>query len=169
MRCCAKICTHNTHPTQKTSPRFVSRDYAGYTAPTRQHELDNTDQESTCPEKSRPWTGNRSFARRAKKVQNEAFWVAPGRLITRVPARPKNLTMTESLQHNIHRYNHQKYKVQLLCIIYIYIYIYNTQYSYLFAIKTGAVLVGIPFQYSSQNTGQRYDAISRLPHLLRYQ
>ena len=45
----------------KIQPRKLVRDHAGYTAPTRQHELsieptDHTDQEYICPERSRSWS-----------------------------------------------------------------------------------------------------------------
>ena len=40
--------------------------HAGHTAPTRQHELDHTDQESICPERSRSWNGNRRSVRGVK-------------------------------------------------------------------------------------------------------
>ena len=41
MRCCLQI-----------QPRKSVLDRADYTAPARQHELDNTDQEYICPERS---------------------------------------------------------------------------------------------------------------------
>ena len=41
MRCCAgSVCFSSTDPTQETCPIV---DHAGYTAPTRQRELDHTD------------------------------------------------------------------------------------------------------------------------------
>ena len=48
-------------------PREHALDYAKHTAPTRQHELehtdhtDHTDQEYICPERSRSYSGNRSY------------------------------------------------------------------------------------------------------------
>ena len=63
MRCCAgSVCS--THPTQE---RRSTVGHAGYTAPTRQHELDHTDhtdhtdQAHICPERSRSWPGIRSY------------------------------------------------------------------------------------------------------------
>ena len=52
---------HSTDPTQEVL------DHADCTASTRQHELDHTDhtdhtdQESICPERSRSWSGHRSY------------------------------------------------------------------------------------------------------------
>ena len=46
-----RICTNSTDPTHRNHVL----DYAGYRAPTTQHELDHTDhtdQESICPERS---------------------------------------------------------------------------------------------------------------------
>ena len=47
---------YNTDPTQETCPTV---DHAEYTAPTRQCELDHTDQGSICPDRSRSCRANR--------------------------------------------------------------------------------------------------------------
>ena len=44
-------------------PRKLVLDHADYTAPTRQHDLDRTDQESICPDGSRSWRENRLSVR----------------------------------------------------------------------------------------------------------
>ena len=52
---------YSTYPTQETCPRS---DHADYTVPTRQRELDHTDQELTCSERSESCSGDRWSAPR---------------------------------------------------------------------------------------------------------
>ena len=65
----AALDLQSTDPTQETSP---GADRAGYMAPTRQRELDHTDQGPACPEISKSSSVNRSRA--LSEVWNCGSW-----------------------------------------------------------------------------------------------